>query len=372
MTLDVSPVSSPRDLEAFLRLPWSIYKDEKTFVPPLLSADRKLLDRDRNPFWKFASAEHYLARRDGRVVGRISAIHNPRHLEYHGERCGFFGFLETEENPETARALLGAAESWTRARGNATIRGPVNPSTNDPCGMLVEGFKWPPFVMMTMNPPWYPSLVEAAGYAKAMDLLAYIIPTSDVVRDKIERVAATVRERGRVKIRPVRLDRFEEELSTVIDLYNDAWSRNWGFIPLTPEEIRFLASDLKSILLPELVVIAELDGEPAGFALALPDVNHVLKRCNGSLFPLGWLGFLRFNLRRIPTIRLVALGVRKALQNSGIGTLFYDYYVRLGTERGYKAAELSWILETNDLMNRPLVQMGAKVYKRYRIYDKAL
>lgn len=372
MTLDIAPVRDSRDLEAFIRLPESLYRKDPTFIPLLRASERKMLDPRRNPFYLHAEAEHFLARRDGRLVGRASAIRNRAYEECHGERTGFFGYFDAENDPEAARALLGAAEEWLRARGLDRVIGPVNPSTNDPCGTLVEGFKWPPFVLMTGNPPYTPGLIEGAGYAGAKNLLAYIILRTEAIQKKIRRIADEVRRRSEVTLRLFDLSRFERELTLVMEIYNDAWSRNWGFVPMTPEEIRFAADDLRSIILPELCYFAELGGQTVGFALSLPDINHSLKRAKGRLFPFGWFWFLKPVLRRIPSFRIVALGVRKAHQQLGLGTLFYERYMDVAEERKYRAAELSWILEDNELMNRPLRQMGAKPYKKYRLYEKTL
>ncbi|HTF57229.1 MAG TPA: GNAT family N-acetyltransferase [Planctomycetota bacterium] len=373
MTLDISPVRGSRDLETFIRLPESLYRDDPTFVPMLRSSERRMLDARRNPFYLHAEAEHYIARREGRPVGRVSAIRNLRHEEIHpDDKVGFFGYFDVGDDPETARALLGAAESWVRARGLAKIRGPVNPSTNDPCGTLIAGFKWPPFILMTGNPPYTPNLIEGAGYAKSKDLLAYFILRTEAIHEKIRRIAAEVRSRGRVTIRPFDLSQFERELNLVMEIYNDAWSRNWGFVPMTPEEVRFSADDLRAIVLPELSFFAFLDGKAVGFAFALPDINHSLKRAKGRLWPFGWIWFLKPFLRKIPTFRILALGVRKEQQQLGIGTLFYERYMDVAKERGYTGAELSWILEDNELMNRPLRTMGARTYKTYRLYEKTL
>ncbi|MBI2931126.1 MAG: GNAT family N-acetyltransferase [Planctomycetes bacterium] len=369
---DVYPVRSSRDLDIFIRLPWTLYRGDPNWVPPLIASERKLLDRARNPFWSRAESEHFLAWRDDICVGRISAIVNHPHNEAHGEKSGWFGFFESEQNPRTVKALLETAEGWLRSKGMTRILGPANPSLNDTAGMLVEGFKWSPFVLMTYNPPHYPALVEACGYTKAMDLFAYIMIQNDLVREKIDRVAGEVQARKEVQIRMVDLSRFEEELRLVMDIYNDAWLKNWGFVPMTEAEIRFVADDMRSIVLPEFVYFAYYKGEPVGFSLALPDINHALKRANGRLFPFGWFYFLRPSLRRIPAIRIVALGVKRNFHHLGIGTLFYKKYMEEGLKRGYKAAELSWILENNDLMNRPVQQMGAKPYKKYRIYEKGL
>lgn len=370
--MTVDPVRTSADLDAFLRLPWSIYKDDPNWVPPLLAAERKLLDRAKNPFWRHAEAEHFLARRNGRIVGRVSAIVNRRHNEFHPENAAHFGFYECERDPATAKELFAAAEAWAAAKGMAKMIGPANPSMNDTCGLLVDGFQWSPFVLMTYNPRYYVEHVEAAGYRKAMDLIAYIILQTDVERKKIDRVAAIVEKRSEVRIRRVSLSRFRKELAIVNDIYNDAWERNWGFVPATPEEIEFTANDLKSVLLPEYVHIAEIRGEPVGFALALPDINHALKKCDGTLWPFGWWWFLKFNLRKIPTYRVVALGIRKKYQHLGIGTLFYKNFFDEAIRRGHTAAEMSWILETNEAMNKPIVEMGGKAYKTYRMYEKAI
>ena len=368
----VEPVRDRAAREEFLWLPWRLYAEDPNWVPPLLASERTILDPRRNPFWANAEAEHFLARREGRAVGRISAILNRRHNEIRGESTGFWGYFECENDPETAGALFDRAADWLRARGLSRMLGPANPSLNDPCGLLVDGFQWPPFVLMNYNPLYYVRLVEGAGFRKAIDLWAYILVHNEIVRARVDRVAAQVRERGEIVLREIRPSRLDEELEIVQSIYNDAWEKNWGFVPMTEDEVRFAAGDLKAILLPELAYIAEIRGEPAGFAFALPNINLVLKRCNGSLWPFGWWYFLRFNLRKIPTFRLVALGVRRKYQNHGLGTLFYQKFIEVGLARGYRAAELSWVLENNDLMNRPIREMGGKPYKTYRLYEKPL
>jgi GNAT superfamily N-acetyltransferase len=370
--MEIAPVTDPRDLEAFIRLPFRLYAQDTNWVPPLLSAERKMLDPKRNPFFEHAEARHFLARQDGRIVGRISAIVNRAHNEFHNEKTGWWGYFECENDTAAARALFDAAAAWLREKGMTRLLGPANPSLNDPSGLLVDGFKWSPFVLMTYNPGYYVKLVEEAGFVKAMDLWAYILLATELVREKIDRVAQAVQGRSEVKIRTIELGRFEAELEVIKDIYNNAWEKNWGFVPMTEAEIRFTADDLKAILIPELAFIAEIGGKPVGFAFALPDINHALKKCKGSLFPFGWFYFLKFNLRKIPTFRLVALGVKREFQHLGIGTLFYQKFMVDGMRMGYKAAELSWILEVNQLMNRPIQQMGGKPYKTYRMYERAI
>lgn len=370
--MNVVPVTTARQLDDFIRLPFRLYEGDSNFVPPLVSSERKMLDPKRNPFYRHAEAAHFLAEKDGRLAGRISAIVNRAHNEIHGEQTGFWGYFDCENDDGTARALFDRAGAWLREKGMTRMLGPANPSLNDPCGLLVDGFKWSPFVLMTYNPGFYVRLVEEAGFRKAMDLWAYILLHNELVRDKIDRVANAVQGRNQVSIRFVNLRRFEAELGIIKDIYNNAWEKNWGFVPMTEDEIHFTAGDLRSIVLPELAYIAEIEGRPVGFAFALPDINHALKKCKGSLFPFGWFYFLRSNLRKIPTCRIVALGVRREFQHMGIGTLFYQKFMEEGLKRGYKAGELSWVLETNDLMNRPIQQMGGRPYKTYRLYERAL
>ena len=370
--MSIVPVESRRQLDTFVRLPWRLYAGDQTWIPPLVSNEKMMLDPRRNPFYEHAEARHFLAEKDGRIAGRISAIVNRVHNEVHADQTGFWGYFECEDDDAIAKELFDAAGAWLRERGMTVMRGPASPSLNDPCGLLVKGFTYPPFVLMPHNPAYYVDLVEGAGFAKAMDLLAYMLLHTELVKDRIGRVASAVRDRGSVTLREIDPSRFEEELALVQEIYNDAWEKNWSFVPMTAAEMRFTAREMKPILLPEFAYIAEMGGKPVGFAFALPDINHALRRCNGSLFPFGWFYFLKSNLRKIKSLRLVALGVRREVQHLGIGTLFYQKFFDAGLPRGYKAAELSWVLETNDLMNRPLRQMGARPYKIYRMYDRAI
>ncbi|HXX92840.1 MAG TPA: N-acetyltransferase [Planctomycetota bacterium] len=370
--MKILPVRGTADLDRFIRLPWAIYSGDGHWVPPLVGSERKMLDSKQNPFYQRTDAEHFLLEDAGRLIGRISAFVCRGHNEFHGEKTAFFGYFECENRPEAAQALFDAAHAWAKDRGMDRMRGPVNPSMNDPCGLLVDGFDSDPYVLMTYNPRYYPKLVEDRGYKKVMDLLAYWLEEGILDRDKIDRVARRVRERAQVNIRQVDLSRFDAELAIVKDIYNNGWEKTWGFLPMTDAEIQFTANDLKAIILPEYAYIAEVDGKPVGFSLALPDINRVMKKANGSLLPFGWWGFLKFNLRKIPTFRLFALGVKRDYHHLGLGPLFYQKYIEEGIKRKAKGAELSWILETNDLMNRPIQRMGAKVYKTYRMYERPL
>ncbi|OHB71052.1 MAG: hypothetical protein A2W23_09795 [Planctomycetes bacterium RBG_16_43_13] len=371
MSVDISAIRTNKDLDRFIKLPWQIYKGDKNWVPPLISEERKLLDRGIHPFHKHAEVEYFLAVKDGKLVGRIAPIVNHRHNEFHNERTGFFGFFECVNDQTVAKTLLDTAEQWLKSKNMGVVRGPCNFSTNETCGLLVEGFQWQPFIMMTYNPAYYIDLITSAGYQKAMDLLAYFILAKELINEKFKRVAEKITVREAIKIREINIRNFDKELETIKYIYNNAWSKNWGFIPMTDEEFYFGAKDMKSILLPEFEYIAEVNGEPAGFALALPDINHILKKINGRLFPFGWLYFPLMK-RKIPVLRVVALGIVHKFQYMGIGTLFYLKLIEEAMKRGYKGAELSWVLETNEQMNKPIRDMGGKPYKVYRIYEKEL
>ena len=372
MAVTITPVATSQHLDTFIRLPWRLYEGDKNWIPPLVSEERKMLDPAKNPVWDNAEGGHCLAEREGKVVGRISAILNRAHNEYTGEKTGFWGYFESEDDKEVAGALFDGAAVWHRERGMTRLLGPANPSLNDPCGMLIKGFKYAPFVMMPYNPEYYTALAEGAGFTKAMDLFAYILVANTLVRDRIDRVAEKLKERKEIHLREISLSRFAEELKTIREIYNDAWERNWGFVPMTDKEFQFAAEGMKQVLLPEYAYVAEHEGKAVGFALALPDINHVLKRCNGSIWPFGWFYFMKPALRKIPALRIVALGVLKTHQHMGIGTLFYQKFIEEGMKRGIKAGELSWVLETNDKMNRPIQEMGARPYKKYRLYERKI
>lgn len=369
----IDPVRNRSDLMKFIRLVWKINEGDPNWVPPLIIDRLKLLDRKKNPFYKHADVEFFLAYKNGEVVGRIAAIVNYNHNEFHKDKTGFFGFLEGINDPEVFEALLNTAKEWLKERDRDYMMGPMNPSTNDEIGFLIEGFDTPPFIMMTHNPPYYQKIMEELGYEKAKDVLAYYIHKDTIViSDKLKRVAQLTREKTGVKIRSANLKNFNEELERVRYVYNNAWARNWGFVPLTPEEIDFIADDFRRIMDPELVLLAEIDGEPVGFSLALPNLNEVFARIrNGRLFPTGWLKFLLYR-KKVHSLRVITLGVVQKYQKSGIGGLFYLETFERGVKRGYDSAEMSWILEDNDLMNRAARLLGGDPYKRYRIYGTRL
>jgi GNAT superfamily N-acetyltransferase len=371
MSLQIEIIRKARHLNDFLKLPWSLYGDDPNWVPPLLSDQKKLLHPAHNPFFKHAQMTRLIARRDGRTVGRICAIDNLAHQEYWQEPVGFFGFFECENDPETARALVDAAAEWLKPRGIDVMRGPMNPSTNDSCGLLVEGFDLPPMVMMPYNPPYYAELLEGTGFSKTKDLYAYKI-TEDSLTERILRVGEKLAERVKVTVRSIDKKNLDAEIERIRSIYNQAWFKNWGFVPMTEAEFNHTANDLKKILVPELAYIAEDGDRPVGFSLALPDINMALKHANGRLFPFGIFKLLYYS-RKINSARVITTGVVEEYRNRGVDVLFYLESYKRGVAAGYTSAELSWILEDNEAMNKAVTSViGGELYKRYRIYDKAL
>jgi GNAT superfamily N-acetyltransferase len=364
---DVVPIQDGRGLREFIELPYTLYRDDPFWVPPLRIAQKDLFNKRKHPFHAFAEVQCFLARRNGAVIGRIAAIRDPNHNAFHQERAGFFGFFESPEEPEVATGLLNAARDWLRSGGAEVIRGPMNPSTNYECGLLVDGFDAPPQVMMTYNPPYYDALIQGAGLRKAKDLFAYFLSADKMTRERAERVAAKAAADG-IETRPIRMKAFAEDVELVWQVYNSAWSRNWGFVPMTREEFFFSAHDMKMILEPELVLLGEVKGRVVGFALALPDVNRALKHANGKLLPLGILKIL-YHKRSVDSIRIIALGVVEEYRTAGVAAGFYAELFRRGTRLGYRSAEMSWVLEDNTLMNRSIEALGGQRYKTYRIYE---
>ena len=371
----MKPVASRRDLTRFIKVPWQLYGSEANWVPPLVSERRKFLDRDKNLF-EHAEAEYFLAWRNGTPVGRISAQIDHRLNEFQGSNWGLFGFFECEDDPETARILLEAASAWLAERGRGEMLGPMDFSTNDECGLLIEGYERPPMVLQPWHHPYYRELLEGSGLEKAMDLYMWELRL-DKVEDKggfhpmIHAVSEKVRTEHGVTIRHMRKRDFERELGRFMEVYNAAWEKNWGFVPLTEKEIRYYAKDLKPVLDERWTWIAERDGEVLGAALSLPDINVCLAHMNGRLLPVGWVKFL-YHRRKIDHIRVFALGVKPQYQDLGVAAAFYVEHLEAADRKAIWWGEMGWILETNEAMNRAMEGMGGKIVKRYRIFAKGL
>ena len=371
--LKIHPVSNRKDLKAFLRLPWMINAGDPAWVPPLMMSQRDLFDRKKNPIYRDCHMELFLARRDGQPVGRIAAILNRPHNQIHQAKDGFFGFLEGIDDPDLFAQLLEHASKWLQDQGCDRILGPMNPNINYELGVLVEGFDTPPYFMLTHNPRWYEPHILSAGMQNSMDFLAYQLQVADFQHsDKMKRVMNALEQRRKITLRTGRLKDWETELGRIGEIYNDAFAGHWGFVPLSPAEIAHTAADFKRIVNPELVLFAEMDGETVGFLLCLPNYNEVFQHIpSGRLFPTGWYQFLT-GKKHIQTVRVLTLGIKKAYQHLGLGSLFYAEIIRKIAEQGCKGGEISWVAADNVAMKSAAEFMGAKVYKRWRIYEKSL
>jgi hypothetical protein len=374
MTIEILTVATRRDLRRFVDFPWRLYneRDHPNWVPPLRMAVYDALDQRKNPFYQEADRSLFLGLREGTVVGRIAAIENRAHNQFHADRVGFWGFFECIDDQEVADALFAAAEGWLAARGLDTMRGPMNPSTNYECGLLVQGFEHRPTFMTAWNPEYYDRLCTGAGMEKAKDLLGFWFPATEpgyALPEFVERQATRALERGNITFRNLDPKEFDREVALCWEIYNDAWERNWGFVPMSRAEFVHMAKDMKQLLWPELAFLASIDGVAAGFMLALPDYNEALVRNrNGRLFPWGILRML-WGKRTIRTARVMALGVKADFRSRSILALFTHEVMRRGLAIGKVGAEASWLLEDNALIVKPMRAMGARERMRWRVYD---
>jgi len=366
-------VVTARDRDLFIRFPWDIYRHDPNWVPPLISERRAFLDPRRNPFFEHADVKLFLASDDtGATLGRIAAIVNRRHIELHGEKTGFFGLFECRNDAAAATALFAAAARFLKPRGITVLRGPANMSVNHDVGLLVDGYDLPPAIMMPYNPPYYPALVEANGFQKAMDLYAYYGDARELeIPERVARGVEICQRRYKFRVRPLDMRRFDEEIRRVHAVYTRAWERNWGAVAMTQKEFDHLAAQLKAIVDPDLCLIAEIGDQVAGFSLALPDFNQALIRLNGRLLPFGILKLLWYR-RKIDMIRIIATGTVAEFRHMGIDNSFYAETWRRAGAKGIYRGEMSWVLENNAAMNNALRDLGFRVYKRYRLYDLSL
>jgi len=370
--MTIAPATSPRELDEFICFPLTLYRHDPLFVPPLLAERRQFFDPNINPLFAFTDVAYFLARDQSRkVIGCVTAHINHRHNEYWKEQTGFFGFFESIESLDVARALMEAAEKWLRERGMQSIRGPFNFSTNAECGFLAQGFDSSPVIMMTYTKRYYLHFMQQLGYAPVKDLLAYEYESTQPDPEFLERLSGHMRAKTNIAIRQMDMRSFETEVAHSFQVYNSAWQRNWGFIPMTEPEFRFTARGLKHIIDPSFGLRAECNGRLVGFALALPDYNQVLIKMRGRLWPFGFINLL-FAKRHIDTIRVVTLGVIEEYRGRGIDVLLYGALFRNFRRLGYRKCEMSRILEDNAMMNRALMRIGAVVAKRYQIFEKKL
>ena len=370
--MQIEKVKTKKQLDQFIRFPWKVYHGNPNWVPQLIS-EMKFILGEKNPFFRHAEAACFLAVRNGDVLGRIAAIIDRNHINIHREQAGFFGFFECLDDATIAGGLLNAAAEWLKERNIEVMRGPMNPSTNDECGFLLEGFDSPPMIMMTYTPQYYLDHMEQCGLTKAKDLYAYISVIKDVsAAERLEKLASALKARTPgLKIRPADMKNFRKELEAVKDIYNSAWSHNWGFVPMTDQEIESMAKRLKPLIVPELLIMAEINGNPVGFFMAIPDYNQVLARINGRLGPAQILKFLWYS-RKISDIRVLTMGVKEEFRRKGIEGLLYLESFKAAMRKGYERAEMSWVLEDNELMKKGCELMGGKLYKKYRIYEKKI
>jgi len=368
----IKKVETKSDLNRFIKCQWNFYKNDPYWVPPLLMERKHLLNKQKNPFFQDASADYFIAERDGVIVGRIAAIKNDVHLKYHNDNAGFFGFFECINDQEVANLLFDTAKNWLKEKGLTNMMGPANPSSNDEWGMLIDGYEDSPRLLMTYNPKYYNDLCSNYGMKKAKDLYAYKLENHKVMgSEKLKRVQQIARDRYKLKISQLDMKNFAKELEKVKYVYNKAWAPNWGFIPMSEAQIDAMAKDLKQLAEPSLVLFGEIDNNLVGFALVMLDYNYVFKQMNGRLLPFDFLKL--FTMKKgIKWARIITLGIIPEHQKKGLDAVFYWEIVNRAHALGIDLGEASWVLEDNDMMNRGATVMGGIVYKTYRIWEKTV
>lgn len=358
-----------RSLDDFIKFPLGLFSSDPYFVPQL-NHEMKVHFSAKNPFFKHASVRYFIARRNGKTAGRIASCVNAQHNELHAEKTGFFGFFDCVNDNDIAGALFDAAAGSLREEGMQVMRGPMSFSTNEECGSLIEGFGEPPMIMMPYNPFYYNTLFENYGLKKIKDLYAYIYELGETLPDKVMRVSALVEKKG-ITVRPINMKRFDSEMLIFRDVYHSAWGENWGFVPLTGEELLYAGARLKQIIVPEMTLIAESGGMPVGFMGIVPDFNFVLRKMNGRLNPLTIAKALYYS-REIRDLRVMLLGIKKEFRNKGVEALMFREGFKPIKKGNYRRVEFSWILEDNIPVQRTIDMIGGRLYKKYRIYQKTL
>lgn len=377
-TIEVKPVADPAALKTFIRLPGRIYSDDPNYVPPLEFELTARLHAQKNPVLKGNPHQLWIAYKNGEPAGRISALVNHAHLERHQDGSGHFGFFECIDDPDVARALIDTAAAWLKQQGMKKIVGPLNNSVNEETGLLVDGFDTPPYVMMPHGRPYYAPMLEAEGFTKAIDMYALsYIPRPDYMPEKRQRFIDKALATPKVAFRNINMSDFKGDIQKLVDIFNDAWFDNWGFVPFTSAQVEHMANELRPIISPHNIVFCDYDGEPAAFSLVLPDVNYATRDFGGKLLPFNWAKLLwRLKVQKIPRARMPLMGVVRKLHKRPVGLALAYKMIQLSQEanvaRGVVHSELSWILESNESMLSMLFDMGADIYKTYRIYERAL
>jgi hypothetical protein len=375
--VSIRPVRTRRELKRFVKVPFSLHHDQPQWVAPLIFERMEFLDRGKNPWFEHGEAEYFLAERDGEAVGRITAHLDRRWDEYQGGSDAMFGFFETSNDPEVAAALLGAATEWALGEGRGRLLGPMDFTTNDEIGILIEGYERRPMILEPWHPPHYRELIEAEGFGKAMDVQMWELQFGDLKEgERFDPSIHTAAEKGLrdegIVIRNMRKREMADEVRRFMNVYNEAWGDNWGFVPITDAEVEFQAKNLKQVIAENWAFMAEKDGEVIGAALTLPDINQVMAKLDGRLLPFGWLRFL-LGRRKIDQLRVFALGVKHEYRHSGVAAgLYLKHLEEAAVPGGIVGGEMGWILETNGPMNRAMEGMGGKVIKKYRLYEKSL
>jgi len=374
--VSIRPVRTRRELKRFVDVPFRLHRDHPQWVPPLISERMRFLNRGKNPYFEHAEAEYFIAEREGEPVGRITAQADERWDEFQGGGDAMFGFFESVEDPAVAGALLEAAEDWGRERGRRRLLGPMDFTTNDETGILIEGYELRPMILQNWHPPFYRELLEGAGYGKAMDLLMWYLELGELKEgDQFAPEIHAAAEKGLrdegVTIRNFSKRNLDEEMRRFREVYNEAWADNWGFVPPTDAEVEFHAKLLKQVMDEDWGFIAEKEGETVGVAFTLPDINQALAKMGGRLLPFGWLKFLQAR-RRIDRVRVFALGVKNEYRHSGVAAGLYLKHLEAASPDGVPAGETGWILETNKPMNGAMEGMGGTIVKKYRVFEKAL
>ena len=364
-------VENKKDLLRYIKLPFTLYKDNAYWVPPLVSEQMKFFDPRYNPYFEHSEVQLFLAITDNEyVLGRITAHTNTNHNKFHNDKKGFFGFFECINDTKVADLLFTEAIKWLKEKGCDIISGPFNLSTNDICGLLYEGFEFEPYIMMPYNHDYYPQLIESCGLAKAMDLYAWKIQLNSVP-EFLETLAKKIEKRDSITVRCLDKKNLKRDIEVVFTIYQKAWECNWGFVPMTRREFDATVKSMLMYVEPELVFIAECNGVPAGFSVALPNFNVVLKQMKGKLDLLSLIKFMYFK-NKIKSSRCITMGVIHEYQGKGIDILFYCYSIKNGIKKGYVEGELSWVLETNTMMNKILERLGTSINKKYRIYEREI